>query len=223
MQRARVPLVKSAVRALTTAAVIASSQIAVPAAVHAGVYQAICSTGSNCTVTVANGKIIMPEAIIEKENILSWNQSGAGSKGDTGMKVASFIGLGLLGLLASSGAKSHDYQFNISHVDSSGNIQISTIQFKNDTPANQLSMELIGMTGLTAGESNPTLQAKLDVLKEEAAERERIANLECGKVLKAYECNWNKYLDANPAVKAWAEKFPEMAEKERLKQGAVLE
>ena len=58
---------KAEIRALTSALVITSSQIAVPAAVHAGVYQAICSTGSNCTVTVANGKIIMPEAIIEKE------------------------------------------------------------------------------------------------------------------------------------------------------------
>lgn len=214
---------KAEIRALTSAVVIASSQIAAPSAVHAGVYQAICSTGSNCTVTLANGKIIMPEAIIEKENILSWSQVGAGTKGDTGMKAVSFIGLGLLGLLASSNAKTHDYKFNISHIDKSGNIQISTIQFKNDTPANQLSMELIGMTGLTAGESNPTLQAKLDTLKEEAAERERIANLECGRVLKAYECNWNKYLDANPTAKAWADKFPEMAEKERIKQGAVLE
>ena len=86
-----------------------------------------------------------------------------------------------------------------------------------------MMMELIGMTGLTMGEVNPTLQAKLDVLKEEAAERERIANLECGKVLKAYQCDWNKYLDANPSVKAWAEKFPEMAEKERIKQGAIMD
>ena len=79
---------KPAVRALTSVVVIASSQIAVPAAVNAGVYQAICSTGSNCTVTIANGKIIMPEAIIEKENILSWSQVGAGTKGDAGMKAA---------------------------------------------------------------------------------------------------------------------------------------
>ena len=135
----------------------------------------------------------------------------------------SFLGFGLLGLIAAGGAKTHDYSFDISHVDKSGNIQMTTIQFKNDQPANRMMMELIGMTGLTMGEVNQTLQAKLDVLKEEASERERIANLECGKVLKAYDCNWNKYLDANPAVKAWAEKFPEMAEKERLKQGAVLE
>ena len=214
---------KPAVRVLTSVAVIASSQVVVPAAVHAGVYQAICATGSRCTVTIAGGKIISPSGTIEKEEILSWTQGGAGTKGDTGMKAASFIGFGLLGLIAASGAKTHDYSFNISHVDNSGNIQITTIRFKNDQPANMMAMELIGMTGLTMGETNPTLRARLDVLKEEAAERERIANLECGKVLKAYDCNWNKYLDANPAVKAWAEKFPEMAEKERLKQGAVLE
>ena len=214
---------KPAVRVLTSVAVIASSQVVVPAAVHAGVYQAICATGSRCTVTIAGGKIISPSGTIEKEEILSWTQGGAGTKGDTGMKAASFIGFGLLGLIAASGAKTHDYSFNISHVDNSGNIQITTIRFKNDQPANMMAMELIGMTGLTMGETNPTLRARLDVLKEEAAERERIANLECGKVLKAYDCNWNKYLDSNPAVKAWAEKFPEMAEKERLKQGAVLE
>ena len=214
---------RAEVRALTSVAVIASSQVVFPATVHAGVYQAICSTGSRCTVTIASGKIISPGVIIEKENILSWTQGGAGSKGDTGMKAASFLGFGLLGLVAASGAKTHDYSFDISHVDKSGNIQITTIQFKNDQPANRMMMELIGMTGLTMGEVNPTLQAKLDVLKEEAAERERIANLECGKVLKAYQCDWNKYLDANPSVKAWAEKFPEMAEKERIKQGAIVD
>ena len=202
---------------------MASSQVVVPAAVHAGVYQAICSTGSRCTVTIAGGKIISPSGTIDKEKILTWTQGGEGSKGDTGMKAASFLGFGLLGLVAASGVKTHDYSFDISHVDNSGNIQITTFQFKNDSPANRMSMELIGLTGLTMGETNPTLQARLDILKEEAAERERIANLECGKVLKAYDCNWNKYLDSNPAVKAWAEKFPEMAEKERLKQGAVLE
>ena len=214
---------KPAVRVLTSVAVMASSQVVVPAAVHAGVYQAICSTGSRCTVTIAGGKIISPSGAIDKEKILTWIQGGEGSKGDTGMKAASFLGFGLLGLIAAGGAKTHDYSFDISHVDNSGNIQITTFQFKNDSPANRMSMELIGLTGLTMGETNPTLQAKLDILKEEAAERERIANLECGKVLKAYDCNWNKYLDSNPAVKAWAEKFPEMAEKERLKQGAVLE
>ena len=172
---------------------------------------------------IGSGKITSSSGIIEKENILSWSQGGAGTKTATGTIVASTIGFGLLGLLLSSGAKKHNYQFTISHVDKSGNLQNTSFGFVNNDPANRMSMELMGFTGLSMGETNQTLQAKIDILKEEAAERERIANLECGKVLKAYECNWNKYLDANPAVKAWAEKFPEMAEKERIKQGAVLE
>ena len=214
---------KAEIRALTSALVIASSQIAVPAAVHAGVYQAICEAGNECSVQIGNGKITSPSGIIEKENILSWSQGGEGTKTATGTIVASTIGFGLLGLLLSSSAKKHDFQFTISHIDKSGNLQNTSFAFVNNDPANRMSMELMGFTGLSMGETNPTLQAKIDILKEEAAERERIANLECGRVLKAYECNWNKYLDANPTVKAWADKFPEMAEKERIKQGAVLE
>ena len=206
-----------------TAAAITSSQIMIPLAANAGVYEALCAGDNPCTVTIAGGKILTPSATIAKGDILSWSQGGAGTKGDTAMKAVSFLGFGLLGLLASSGAKTHDYNFNISHVDKGGNIQITSIRFRNNEPANRLSMELIGMTGLTMGENNPTLEAKLDVLKAEAAEAERIANLECGRVLKTYDCNWNKYLEANPTVKAWAEKFPEMAEKERLKQGAILD
>ena len=201
---------------------IAAIYAALPLAAQAGVYQAICSTGNRCTVTIAGGKIISPSGVINKQDILAWTQGGAGSKDDTGMKAVSFLGLGLLGLVAASGAKTHDYSFDISHIDKSGNIHTTTIQFKNDSPANRMAMELIGMTGLTMGETNPELQAKIDSLKAEAAERERIANLECGKVLKRYDCNWNTYLDANPTVKAWAERFPEMAEKERIKQGAIL-
>jgi len=208
---------------VTATALIATSQLVSPSAVRAGVYQAICAGGNKCTVTIASGRIMTPSGIIKKENILSWNQGGSGSKSDNGMKAASFLGFGILGLIAAGGAQTHDYKFNISHVDSSGNIQITTVQFRNNQPANQMSMELIGMTGLTMGEENPTIKAKIDALKKEAAEQERIANLQCGKVLKAYECNWNKYLDANPSVKGWAEKFPVMAEKERIKQGAILD
>jgi len=83
------------------------------------------------------------------------------------------------------------------------------------------------MTGLTTGEINEELQARIDAIQAkaaaEAAEQERLANLECGIVLQAYDCSWNRYLDANPAMKAWSEKFPDMAEKERIRQGAVLD
>jgi hypothetical protein len=39
----------------------------------------------------------------------------------------------------------------------------------------------------------------------------------CHSKLVPFDCDWNAYLDANPAQKAWAEANPAMAEQERLK------
>jgi hypothetical protein len=201
-------------------AAVVRTQVLVPLAASAGVYQAICSGGNLCTVMLANGQISLPGTTIEKDQILSWSQGGSGSKTDVGMGVGGLVLFGLPGLIG-FGAKKHDYQFTVNYVDAKGNIQASTVQFKNNTPANQFMMELMGMTGLSMGSTNTVLQGKIDQIKAEQAEKERIANLECGKVLKAYQCSWSKYLDANPAVKVWAEKYPQMAEAERAKQGAV--
>lgn len=203
---------------LLISAVAASVAFQTP--VVAGAYEAICSGGDRCNVVIASGKVSMPSVVIEKENILSWSQAGSGSKTDVGMGVATTVLFGLPGLIG-FGAKKHDYQFSISHIDDSGEIQISSIKFVNNTPANQFMMEMMGMTGLSMGEVNDELQAKRDPISAEYAEEERIANLECGRVLKAYQCSWGAYLEANPAVAAWAEKYPQMAEKERIQQGAV--
>ncbi len=46
----------------------------------AGVYQALCSGGSECSVTLANGQIAMPGLVIQKDQVLSWSQGGSGSK-----------------------------------------------------------------------------------------------------------------------------------------------
>lgn len=194
--------------------------LALQAPVVAGSYEAICSTGNTCNVILAAGKITTPSVVIEKDNVLSWVQGGKGSKTDVGMGVATTLLFGLPGLIG-FGAKKHDYQFSISHMDDSGNVQIESIKFVNNTPANQFMMELMGLTGLSMGSINEELQASLDQIAAEKAEENRIANLECGPVLKAYKCSWSAYLRGNPAVAAWAEKYPEMAEKERIKQGAT--
>jgi len=39
----------------------------------------------------------------------------------------------------------------------------------------------------------------------------------CGQVIRDYDCSYNKYLEANPSIKAWADANPEMARKERLR------
>ena len=197
-----------------------AASFAFQAPVMAGAYEAICAGGGRCNVIIASGKVSMPSAIIKKENILSWTQGGSGSKTDVGMGVATTVFFGLPGLIG-FGAKKHDYQFSISHIDDRGEIQINSIKFVNNTPANQFMMEMMGMTGLSMGEINEDLEEKRDQIAAEKAEEERIANLECGRVLKAYKCSWGLYLESNPAVAAWADKYPLMAEKERMKQGAI--
>ena len=106
---------------------------------------------SRCTVTIAGEKIISPSGTIQKGEIFSWTQDGEGSKGDTGMKAASFLGFRLLSLVAASGVKTHDYSFDIPYIDNSGNIHIISFKLKTDAPVNRISMKLIGLTGLTMG------------------------------------------------------------------------
>ncbi|MFO8238692.1 MAG: hypothetical protein R6U00_10700 [Prochlorococcaceae cyanobacterium] len=188
--------------------------------VRAGVYQALCSGGGGCTVTLANGQLSMPGLTIEDDQILSWSQGGSGTKTDVGMGVATTLLFGLPGLIG-FGAKTHDYQFNINYVDDDGNVQATSVVFKNNTPANQFMMELMGMTRLSMGELNNDLQARIDGLKQEAAERQRIASLDCARVLKAYGCSWSTYLEANPNVQIWAERYPQMVPAEKARLGAI--
>jgi hypothetical protein len=184
----------------------------------AAVYQALCSGGSECTVTLANGQIGMPGLVIQKDQVLSWSQGGSGSKTDVGMGVAGVVLFGVPGLIGFA-AKKHDYQYTINYVDEAGNTQAASIGFRNNVPANQFMMEMMGMTGLSIGEVNKELEPKLAQMKAEAAEKARIAALDCSRVVKTYGCSWSAYVAANPAVQIWASKYPSMvpAEKARLR------
>ena len=53
------------------------------------------------------------------------------------------------------------------------------------------------------------------------AERDEKQSPKCDFKLKAYKCSFNAYLDANPAMKKWAELNPELAQKERVKLQSV--
>ena len=52
-----------------------------------------------------------------------------------------------------------------------------------------------------------------------AAEAE-VNRPKCDAKLVPFECDWNAYLEANPATKAWAAANPAMAEQERIKMTA---
>lgn len=186
----------------------------------AAVYQAICSGSSPCSVTLANGQISMPGLTIQKDQVLSWSQGGSGSQTDVGMGVAGVVLFGLPGLIGFA-AKKHEYLYSINYVDQSGNTQVASIEFRNNTPANQFMMEMTGMTGLSMGQVNTTLQARIDQIKAEAAEKARIAALDCSRVLKTYGCSWDAYIEANPPVQIWANKYPALVPAEKARLGAI--
>ncbi len=52
---------------------------------------------------------------------------------------------------------------------------------------------------------------KLQIKKAEEARQMLLSK--CDFKLKQYDCSYNKYLDANPGIKEWAELNPQMAEK----------
>ena len=120
-------------------------------------YSAVCSGGTECSVLLGVGKISMPGLTINKDKVLSWSQGGSGTKTDVGIGVASVVMFGLPGLIG-FGAKKHDYLFSINYLDEAGNTQATTVGFKNNVPANQFMSELMGMTGLSMGETNKSLQ-----------------------------------------------------------------
>ena len=179
-------------------------------------YSAICTCGTECSVLLGVGKISMPGLTINKDKVLSWSQGGSGTKTDVGIGVASVVMFGLPGLIG-FGAKKHDYLYSINYVDEAGNTQATTVGFKNNVPANQFMNELMGMTGLSMGETNKTLQEQIDSLQAAAAEKARLAALQCAPVLKPYKCSWSQYLDANASVRAWAQKYPQMATAEKTR------
>lgn len=53
------------------------------------------------------------------------------------------------------------------------------------------------------------------------AAREAAEGPKCDSKLKAYKCSYNSYLDANSAMKKWAELNPKLAEEERAKLKSV--
>jgi len=209
---------RQAAALLSTA--VFSASILEPA--RAGLYQALCAGGGECTVALMNGKISVPGLVIPAEDVLSWSQGGSGSKTDVGMGVGAVVLFGIPGIIG-FGAKKHDYQYYINYVDALGNGQMAVIHFKNSVPANQFMMEMMGMTGLSMGELNKVAQARLrrqsntTSASTPVVEEEQIGS--CAAVLRTYSCSWSKYLEANIVARKWAQANPSLvpAEKARLK------
>ena len=142
-----------------------------------------------------------------------------------------FGGIGLLGFLA----KNHDYDFTVDGYDAEGRKVAMQFKFKNNKPVKELTSELYRISGLAMGRQRTIaeiqaiesgeapLNAMASTIEPALANTNKTKELDCGRVLKDYECNYDAYLDANPSVKAWADANPELAAKERTRLGAFTQ
>ena len=132
-----------------------------------------------------------------------------------------FGSIGLLGFLA----KNHDFNFMVNGYDDNGRKTTLNVQFKNDKPAKRFinEMQLIANLGMgqtrtakeiIAAEANSG-SASIGALEGDAR-AESVLGVQ--KVIEKPKGNfWSDYLDANPAMKAWAEANPSMAEQNKKK------
>ena len=202
-----------------------------PAAALAGSYEALCG-GTKCTIQVSPQGIDSPQGSIPASRVSYWSVNGESST-SVGTGVATTIlfgGIGLLGFLA----KNHDFDFTVDGYDAEGRRVAMQFKFKNNKPAKRLTSELYQVSGLAMGRQRSineiqaieSGEAPLNAMQgtiEPALATTKQRQLNCGRVLQDYNCNYDAYLEANPSVKAWAESNPELAAKERVRLGALTQ
>jgi hypothetical protein len=204
----------------------------VPSTALAGSYDALCG-GADCTINVSSQGVRSRQGSIPPSRISYWSVNGESST-SVGTGVATTIlfgGIGLLGFLA----KNHDYDFTIDGYDEEGRKVAMQFKFKNNKPVKKLTSELYRISGLAMGRQRTIaeiqaiesgevpLNAMASTIEPTLANTNKPKELDCGRVLKVYECNYDTYLDANPSVKAWADANPELAAKERTRLGAFTQ
>ena len=203
-----------------------------PSIVLAGSYDALCG-GTDCTINVSSQGVRSRQGTIPPSRISYWSVNGESST-SVGTGVATTIlfgGIGLLGFLA----KNHDFDFTIDGYDEEGRKVAMQFKFKNNKPVKKLTSELYRISGLAMGRQRTIaeiqaiesgeapLNAMASTIEPALANSNKPKELDCGRVLKDYECNYDAYLDANPSVKAWADANPELAAKERTRLGAFTQ
>jgi len=211
---------------------VAALLIFSPTAALAGSYEALCG-GVKCTVNVSSQGISSPQGAIPPSRISYWSVNGESSTSvGTGIATTFLLGgIGLLGFLA----KNHDFDFTIDGYDSEGRKVGMQFKFINNKPVKKLTTELYRISGLAMGKQRTIaeiqaiesgeapLNAMTSTVEPALATTKKPKQLDCGIVLQDYGCNYDAYLDANPSVKAWAEANPDLAEKERVRLGALTE
>ena len=188
----------------------------------AGTYEALCG-GTKCTVYISASEIRSPYGSIKPQRVTDWG-GGGDSNTSVGTGVATTVLFGPIGLLGFL-AKNHDFNFMINGYDDAGRKTSLNIQFKNDKPAKRFVNEMQMVTKLGMGQTRTAkeimaaeamgVSASTGTLEGDA--QAESATIKSEVIVKPQGNCWNAYLDANPAMKAWAEANPTMAEQNKKK------
>ena len=200
--------------------IVAGVVAASGASAVAGTYEALCE-GTKCTVYLSASEIRSPFGSIKPQRVTDWG-GGGDSNTSVGTGVATTILFGPIGLLGFL-AKNHDFNFIVNGYDNNGKKTTLNVQFKNDKPAKRFINEMQMLTKLGMGQ---TRTAKEIMATEASSGSASTGTLEgdaqaesalgVQKVDEKPKGNfWSDYLDANPAMKAWAEANPSMAEQNK--------
>ena len=188
----------------------------------AGTYEALCG-GTKCTVYLSASEIRSPFGSIKPQRVTDWG-GGGDSNTSVGTGVATTILLGPLGLLGFM-AKNHDFNFIVNGYDNNGKKTTLNVQFKNDKPAKRFINEMQMLTKLGMGQARTAKEimaaeamggpASTGTLEGDAQAESALSKPQVAVEPKG-NC-WSTYLDKNPAMKAWAEANPTMAEQNKKK------
>ena len=202
--------------------IAASIALTTGTAAMAGTYEAFCA-GTKCTVYLSATEIRSPYGSLTPQRVTDWN-GGGDSSTSVGTGVATTILFGPIGLLGFL-AKNHDFNFMVNGYDNSGKKISLNVQFKNDKPAKRFINEMQMITRLGMGQVRTAKEIMAAEAMGEAASTGTLegdaqaesATIKTETVAKPKANCWAAYLDANPAMKAWAEANPTMAEQNKKK------
>ena len=178
---------------------------------------------TKCTVYINASEIRSPFGSIKPQRVTDWGGGGDSSTA-VGAGIATTVIFGPIGLLGFL-AKNHDFNFMVNGYDDSGRKTSLSIQFKNDKPAIRFINEMQLITKLGMGQTRTAKEimtaetmggdGSTGTLESDAKIESAIGQSKA--VAKPKGNCWSTYLDSNPAMKAWAEANPTMAEQNKKK------
>lgn len=186
-------------------------------------FSAICGTLGQCLINVEKGKISTPYGIIPTSRVASWGGTGS-SQTDLILGGAATYLLGPIGLIGFA-AKTHDYKFEITGYDLSGDKINLRLQFLNSKPAQRFAQTMAEATAMGMHQSRTAkeileLESKMKAegvewpgaLKSENLFKSRYSKTE-KKFNQREGCKQINGLENDSNLQKWAKSNPSLAER----------